>query len=550
MRPGKRPRLPCRADASIHLFDTLVTCHAAGRGSAGPANSGSTPNAGSKAQKTDAQQADELAPSDVLTQPPQEEASPAAAGNAGTDAQQPTPEAKSQLPPEEGAAEGEAAAGSNEEALEFRASAFLLASYSPFFERALAKEWGGEGKRLEVTATCPESFGHLLEWMHSLGKALPQDPAAKGGLLATAHAFGVEQCVAVAAAALADEASSLSWQLANDVLALLLGKECEGQDAAAALTALCTALAERLLHLLGKVDDALNDDEQTARICALPLPVLEALLASNCLLVDCEEMVFCAVAQWMNASGLPPEGQVAAAACLLPHVRFAHMRPVNSANYWHYFSWFREWDRDKEVLLEALVHASDAQLAQACKYQDASLPAKFVKRPSYKQLTSLDIVSEIDVSSIVNGESAYGKWHYWAGHRWRVSCDLTQEGDGIGLYLSCNPLHGSVRADSGLIGTAAVGPRLEFSFAVANHNNGGGGDSWSSAHTGRETVLRPLFYSHPGGGVSGAGHGWARFPFTDTIDGAPITRANFRAPGSPVVRDGKMTVKAAITLKN
>ena len=166
MRPGKRPRLPCRADASIHLFDTLVTCHAAGRGSAGPANSGSTPNAGSKAQKTDAQQADELAPSDVLTQPPQEEASPAAAGNAGTDAQQPTPEAKSQLPPEEGAAEGEAAAGSNEEALEFRASAFLLASYSPFFERALAKEWGGEGKRLEVTATCPESFGHLLEWMN------------------------------------------------------------------------------------------------------------------------------------------------------------------------------------------------------------------------------------------------------------------------------------------------------------------------------------------------------------------------------------------------
>lgn len=47
------------------------------------------------------------------------------------------------------------------------------------------------------------------------------------------------------------------------------------------------------------------------------------------------------------------------------------------------------------MLLEALVHASDAQLAQACKYQDASLPAKFVKRPSYKQLTSLDIVSEV-----------------------------------------------------------------------------------------------------------------------------------------------------------
>ena len=83
------------------------------------------------------------------------------------------------------------------------------------------------------------------------------------------------------------QASSLSWQLANDVLALLLGKECEGQDAAAALTALCTALAERLLHLLGKVDDALNDDEQTARICALPLPVLEVRRAARCHAIHC-----------------------------------------------------------------------------------------------------------------------------------------------------------------------------------------------------------------------------------------------------------------------
>lgn len=61
----------------------------------------------------------------------------------------------------------------DEEAVEYRASAFLLASYSPFFRRALAKVWGGEGKRLEVTAP-PEPLGHLLEWVHSLGKALPE----------------------------------------------------------------------------------------------------------------------------------------------------------------------------------------------------------------------------------------------------------------------------------------------------------------------------------------------------------------------------------------
>lgn len=56
----------------------------------------------------------------------------------------------------------------------------------------------------------------------------------------------------------------------------------------------------------------------------------------------------------------------------------------------------REWDRDKEVLVEALVHAADARLARACtKDNGASLPAKFARRPSYKQLTRLEFVSEV-----------------------------------------------------------------------------------------------------------------------------------------------------------
>lgn len=50
---------------------------------------------------------------------------------------------------------------------------------------------------------------------------------------------------------------------------------------------------------------------------------------------------FCMVAVWVDANQLLPQEQVAAASRLLPHFRFAHMRPHNAATYWHAFSWFR-----------------------------------------------------------------------------------------------------------------------------------------------------------------------------------------------------------------
>lgn len=157
---------------------------------------------------------------------------------------------------------------------------------------------------------------------------------------------------------------------------------------------------------------------------------------------------------------------------------------------------------------------------------------------------------QIDVSSIVDGGSAYGASHYWAGHRWQASCDLSEGGDGIGVYLFCEPPPGGLCANSGLIGRAAVGPRLNCTLAVADHSGGSGGRTWSSACTGSEEVMRSLQEGRPGHAASGVGTGWDLFEFTGTIDGAPITRANFRAPGSPVVKDGKMTVKANVTLMN
>ena len=53
------------------------------------------------------------------------------------------------------------------------ASAFVLTQCSPYFSAALAEQWGGDRKRVEVAVDSLPAFQHLLEFMHSMGKALP-----------------------------------------------------------------------------------------------------------------------------------------------------------------------------------------------------------------------------------------------------------------------------------------------------------------------------------------------------------------------------------------
>ncbi|KAL4457717.1 hypothetical protein ABPG75_012582 [Micractinium tetrahymenae] len=460
------PRVPAGQDA--HLFDTLLLCRPASAAAPQPPT---TPSPG-------------CGNSPASSSEPRAEQGSEAQGQARCDASQPG----------DALAEG---AQREQEAVAFRASAFLLAHYSPYFRRALAKEWGGEGKRLELTTASIESLSHLLEWVHSLGRTLPDDTAATAELLSTAHAFAVEECVSMVGTKLAAAASELSWELTSKALHLAAGKECEGEAAASALTALRTALLDRLLQLLGKLDDVLNNPTRLERLCSLQLPALEEVVAFDALMVDCEETVFCVVAHWLNASSLTLEEQVAAAACLLPHVRFAHMRPVNIANYWHAFSWFREWDPDKQVLVEALVHAADPQLAAvSARVRMCQLPAKFARRASYKKPTRLEFVSQ---------------------------------------------------AKHGLVGAAAVGPVLDFSLAVGHYS--GASRSWNSVLKSENSALLPLSNV---GVITANGYrwGWPKFALTGTIDGAPITRANFRSAGSPVVKDGKMAVQVTVTLKS
>ncbi len=60
-------------------------------------------------------------------------------------------------------------AGDDGAAQEFRGSAYVLAHYSPYLRAALAKEWAqGDSKQVELTEH-PQAFGHLLDFMHSMG---------------------------------------------------------------------------------------------------------------------------------------------------------------------------------------------------------------------------------------------------------------------------------------------------------------------------------------------------------------------------------------------
>jgi hypothetical protein len=79
---------------------------------------------------------------------------------------------------EDGGEEAEEAeaeqAQAQQEAEQMLASAFVLAQCSPYFSAALAEQWGGDRKRVEVTVDSIPAFQHLLEFMHSMGKALPE----------------------------------------------------------------------------------------------------------------------------------------------------------------------------------------------------------------------------------------------------------------------------------------------------------------------------------------------------------------------------------------
>ena len=74
---------------------------------------------------------------------------------------------------EEQGEQGEQEERAGEEGQEMLASAFVLAHYSPYFSAALTEHWGGSCKRLEVTVDSLPAFKHLLEFMHSMGKVLP-----------------------------------------------------------------------------------------------------------------------------------------------------------------------------------------------------------------------------------------------------------------------------------------------------------------------------------------------------------------------------------------
>lgn len=147
-----------------------------------------------------------------------------------------------------------------------------------------------------------------------------------------------------------------------------------------------------------------------------------------------------------------------------------------------------------------------------------------------------------------------GSMRYWAGLWWHpcITPGTRQQGAEerpLFLKLVCSLPQGTDVAGEGPVGPEAVGPTLDFGLAVADYvelPGNGFETSWRSAVTGKDGVFRPL---KPDGRPPWAGRGWANFPFKVAMPGgSPIGWTNFRQPGSPIVRNGKMLVQVTASL--
>ena len=89
--------------------------------------------------------------------------------------------------------------------------------------------------------------------------------------------------------------------------------------------------------------DALAVDyEETGEYSPALHCVFTQQLRMTCSLSMLPSAVFCAVAHWMSAQRRLSRAQKkAAAALLLPHIRFPLMRPTMVTNFWHALPWFR-----------------------------------------------------------------------------------------------------------------------------------------------------------------------------------------------------------------
>ena len=147
-----------------------------------------------------------------------------------------------------------------------------------------------------------------------------------------------------------------------------------------------------------------------------------------------------------------------------------------------------------------------------------------------------------------NTTAVNGTQRYFAGAWWsaRLSTAAAEEGlpkSDIGIYLRASLPPGVIRAASGLVGDAAMGPLIHYEPAVAAASGAGEPtwETWASAPDGT-----PMKFMYVTSGVDV--WGWPCFQFKAAMpDGTPIHRSNFRSAASPIMRDGKMRVRVKVT---
>ncbi|CAD7701781.1 unnamed protein product [Ostreobium quekettii] len=335
--------------------------------------------------------------------------------------------------------------------VEYDASAFCLASASPYFRSALDRWCDRAGGRsvVEVEAAASElpALKVLLGFVH--GRDLPSevDPEDLLSLLVLADRYIIDRLVPFVCKRLVR--MGLGWRGAARVLGLF---EAPRGCLAPATRYLMEAADRALIEEFSDLERAWMCPEDRERFLGLPLAAVLSLLSSDGLRVGAEETAFWAVTEWLarhfpgQAGSAPPgnEAYLRAATQLGNCVRF----PLIAAPYLHGIvagaAWVRDADPAGAWVEDALeFDALSGREREAIRGQTWRRDRRFRARapsPRPEVFVSWAASPEEFREGALSGSGATSPEVWYKGYVWTLQCEVADKaspGGGVmmGLYV-------------------------------------------------------------------------------------------------------------------
>ncbi|EFN57315.1 hypothetical protein CHLNCDRAFT_143939 [Chlorella variabilis] len=252
-------------------------------------------------------------------------------------------------------------------------SSTLLALYSEKFRDWIARWMGGAAeKELEVHCRSEgevAGYRHLLAFIHSMGKEVPQAAEELIQLLLLAREHAVEPAVLACLQRLQQQVPSLPATACLALLSALETGVSGHEKLQAAAGKLAAAICKHLLQHLGPLQAMLNHDELQQVFASIPYgPLRDCIFADENVDADTEATVLAAFAFWADQNIKDTDrdaGQRIAAICSC--IRFPAIPGHILDNYYTCHSFMCTFDPNRELLFRAITSAAD--LSQAVRWK-------------------------------------------------------------------------------------------------------------------------------------------------------------------------------------